>query len=108
MDDNVRYIRWTIVELAWTQEAEDHIARHGVGGGGPPAATVQHVADVLDGRYWRARGRSGTTLVYGRTRGGRSLLVVLAPGRSGAAGVVTARDLTTGERRTLRRRETGR
>lgn len=100
VDDNVRYIRWTIVELAWTREAEDHIARHGV--------DRRDVEDVLDGRYWRARGRSGTTLVYGRTRGGRSLLVVLAPGRGGAAGVVTARDLTAGERRTLRRRETRR
>ncbi|WP_158372448.1 BrnT family toxin [Cellulosimicrobium cellulans] len=100
MDDNVRYIRWTIVELAWTREAEDHIARHGV--------EPRDVEDVLGGRHWRARGRSGTTLVYGRNRGGRSLLVVLAPGRGGAAGVVTARDLTPGERRTLRRREAGR
>ncbi len=98
--DNVRYIRWTIVELAWTRDAEDHIARH--------AVARQDVEDVLGGRYWRARGRSGTALVYGRTRGGRPLLVVLAPGRDGAAAVVTARDLTPAERRALRRKETAR
>jgi hypothetical protein len=98
--DNVRYICWTIVELAWTGDAEDHVARHGV--------VPQDVEDVLGGRYWRARGRSGTALVYGRTRGGRPLLVVLAPGRDGAATVVTARDLTPAERRTLRRKESSR
>lgn len=100
MHDNVRYIKWTIVELAWTRDAEDHVARHGV--------VRRDVEDVLDGRYWRARGRSGTALVYGRTRGGRPLLVVLAPGRDGSAEVVTARDLTAAERRTLRRKETSR
>lgn len=91
MHDNVRYIRWAVVEVTWTQEAEDHIARHRV--------EPHEVHEVLANRFRRERGRGGTTVVLGRTHAGRRLLVVLAPADGGAAAVVTARDQTPTERR---------
>ena len=97
MHDNVRYIRWAVVEVIWTQASEDHIARHGV-----------EPYEVLANRFRRERGRGETTLVTGRTHTGRRLLVVLAPADDGAAAVVTARDLTPSERRLHRRKEPGR
>ena len=97
MCDNVRYIRWAVVEVTWTQEAEDHIARHRV--------EPHEVHEVLANRFRRERGRGDTTLVSGRTHAGRPLLVVLVPADGGAAALVTARDLTPTERRLHRRKE---
>ena len=96
MRDRVRYIFWEAVELIWSEESEEHIARH--------AVTPEEVHEVVAERYARVRGRAGVSLVYGRTRGGRPLLVVLAPTEAGAATVVTARDLTPAERRSVRRK----
>lgn len=100
MHDNVRYIRWAVVEVTWTQESEDHIARHRV--------EPHEVHEVLANRFRRGRGRGGTTVVSGRTHAGRLLLVVLAPTEGGSAAVVTARDLTPTERRLHGRKEPGR
>jgi hypothetical protein len=47
MHDNVRYIRWAVVEVIWTQASEDHIARHGV--------EPYEVHEVLANRFRRAR-----------------------------------------------------
>ena len=85
------------VEIRWTEESEAHIARHNVAPG-----------DVEDVLYTRPRlvapGREETTLVYGTTAEGRFLFVVLAEAMDGRAYVVTARDMTPGERRLFARK----
>ena len=73
-----------------------HIAAHGV--------TLAEVREaILERPYWAAPGREGTILVYGRTYAGRYLLVV-AIDESGAAFIVTARDMTDAEKKTFRRK----
>ncbi len=58
---------------------------------------------ILERPYWAAPGRDGTILVYGRTYAGRFLLVVaIAEGEE--AFVVTARDMTSAEKKTFRRK----
>ncbi len=58
---------------------------------------------ILEHPYWAVPGRDGTILMYGRTFAGRYLLVVtIAEGE--AAFVVTARDMTTAEKKTFRRK----
>lgn len=79
-------------ELGWTEDSEEHIARHGVSPG--EVETVVHTRP-----RWTRPGRAGTDLVYGTTDAGRYLLVVLAPGPDGRWFVVTARDMDTAERR---------
>jgi hypothetical protein len=73
-----------------------HIAAHGV--------TPDEVREaILERPYWTAPGRDSATLVYGRSYAGRYLLVVvLAEGED--AFVVTARDMTDGEKKTFRRK----
>ena len=73
-----------------------HLAAHGV--------TLDEVREaVLERPYWAAPGRDGTVLVYGRICAGRLLLVV-AIAEGGEAFVVTARDMTSAEKKTFRRR----
>ena len=84
-------------EICWTEEAEEHISRHGV--------APDEVEDVLYSRpRHTVRGRENTTLVYGQTADGRRLLVVLAEAMDGCWYVATARDLTSNERRLLDRK----
>lgn len=84
-------------ELWWTDDAEQHIWRHQV--------RPEEVEDVVNTRpRLVARGRAGTELVFGTTTAGRFLLVVLAPRGDGRDSVVTARDMTSSERRQFRRR----
>lgn len=86
-----------LTSIVWSEESEDHIARHGV--------TPEEVQEALYTRpRWLAAGRGGTTLVYAMTDVGRCLLVVIAPALDGDACVVTARDLNHSERRTFRRK----
>ncbi len=84
-------------EIRWTEESEAHIARHGI-----------NAAEVEEAAYTRPRlvapGREGTRLVFGTTSAGRHLLVVLAEAMDGSDYCVTARDMTSQERRTFRRR----
>ncbi|WP_137815439.1 BrnT family toxin [Gandjariella thermophila] len=85
-------------EIRWTDELDEHIwVRHGV--------TPGEVEQVLYTRpRWVATGRDGTTYVYGRRDAGRFLLVVLSEAQTNDYYVVTARDMTDGERRTYRRK----
>lgn len=84
-------------ELAWTESSDEHIARHGVGPG--------EIEDVVNGRpVLVLRGRNGTTELYDTTREGRAVLTVLAPALDGRWYVVTARDMTSTERRAFCRK----
>lgn len=76
----------------------DHIARHGV--------TLEEVREAILVRpYWMCPGKNDSTLIYGRTRAGRYLfVVVVAVDDGGEAFVVTARDMTEREKRTFNRK----
>lgn len=79
-------------EIRWTDDSEDHIARHNV----VPA----EVEDVI---YMRPRliepSEDDTEKVFGRSAAGRYLMVVLAEAEDGRSTVVTARDMNDSERR---------
>jgi uncharacterized protein len=79
----------------WDDENIEHIANHGV----EPfeAETVIANASLI-----RKAGQ-GKYLAYGQTDDGRYLLVVFAPKERDRLRVVTARDMTAGEKRNLRR-----
>jgi hypothetical protein len=83
----------SVRERDWSRE---HIAQHDV--------TLDEVREaILERPYWAAPGRNDTTLVYGRTYAGRYLLVVAIDEGDGAF-IVTARDMTEGEKRTFHRK----
>ncbi|MBI1759426.1 MAG: hypothetical protein HYR62_09415 [Actinobacteria bacterium] len=84
-------------EVRWTDWSEDHIAGH--------AVTPREVEDVLFARpRWCAKGRDGTTLVFGTSTAGRLLLVVTVNEGHGVAFIVTAREMSDQEKRTFRRK----
>jgi uncharacterized DUF497 family protein len=77
----------------WSAE---HIAAHGV--------TLDEVREaILERPYWAVPRRDGSMLIYGRTYVGRHLLVV-AVAEGDEAFIVTARDMTSAEKRTFRRK----
>jgi hypothetical protein len=84
-------------EIRWTEESEEHIARHRVAPG-----------EVEEAIYGRPRlvapGRQGTRVVFGTTATGRYLAVVVAESLDGLDYVVTARQMTDSERRSSRKR----
>ncbi len=95
--DRSRYTQSVLPPVAWTEAAEDHIARHGV--------RPDEVEDVLYGRpRLMAAGRDGSTLVFGTSKAGRYLFVVIGSAPEGGVSVVTARDMTTREKREFRKR----
>jgi uncharacterized protein len=62
-------------EIRWTEESEEHIARHRV--------APDEVEEAIYGRRRLvAPGRQGTRLVFGTTAAGRYLAVVLAESHS--------------------------
>jgi hypothetical protein len=66
--DESRYAGGALPPITWTEESEDHIARHGV--------TPEEVQEALYTRpRWITPGRSETTLVFAMTGAGRCLLV---------------------------------
>ena len=69
-------------------------AKHGV--------SFDEVEDVCYAEHQVRRGREGLYRVFGRTQAGRYLLVVLAGQGAGVWRVVTARDMTSQERRLYR------
>jgi len=80
-------------ESAWSA---DHITAHNV--------TLAEVREaILEHPYWAAPGRAGTILIYRRTYAGRYLLVVTVA-EGDEVFVVTARDMTSSERRTFHRK----
>ena len=84
-------------ELAWSDTSEAHVAKHGV--------TPSEVEEAVNTQpRWEHPGLDGSTLVYGNTDAGRHLLVVLVGSADGRWYVATARDLSTSEMRTFRRK----
>lgn len=76
--------------ITWTDDSEEHIARHNVSPG--------EVEDVLFARpRLKKRGKDGTMLFYGRTRAGRPLFVVTSEHADGGTFIVTARRMTPSE-----------
>ena len=72
----------TLQDNSWS---DSQVAAHGL--------TMGEVREaVFEQPYWSAPGRVGTTLVYGLTRAGRHLLVVMVVEGEKAA-IVTARDM---------------
>ncbi len=85
-----------VTELLWDEANEAHIAGHDV--------TRHEVVEVVFGTdaifAVEDTHRRGRVLVFGATRTGRHLLVVLdEPTMTGSAYVVTARPMTPRERR---------
>jgi uncharacterized DUF497 family protein len=85
-----------LIGLLWDEANEDHIAAHQV--------SRQEVVEVVFGAgavfAVDDSHRRGRLLVFGLTAAGRALLVVLdEPTTTGTAYVVTARPMTTVERR---------
>ena len=83
-------------ELEWDERYLDHIARHRIG---PDEAEA-----VLDNNPLVLRTADGKYLAYGQTDGGRYLLVVFVRKSKLVLRVITARDLTDGEKTQFRRR----
>lgn len=84
--------------IHWSDKSEEHIARHGV--------DAREVEEAVEAPYWTFAGVRGSTILLGKTYGGRHLPVVLVESvrmhRSWY--VAAARDMTTAERRTFKRR----
>jgi hypothetical protein len=81
----------------WTEDAEVHIARHGV--------TPDEVEEALYTRPRRTdQGRSNTAIVWCTTASGRHLMVVVAEAPDGRDFVVTARDMDDDEKQRFRRK----
>jgi len=86
-----------IERISWDQETVDHISNHSV--------SPEEVEEVLfneEAPPLVMRGREGRHLVYGRTAGGRLLLIVWAL-RHRKTKIITARDMNQKERRFYRR-----
>ncbi|HUV93242.1 MAG TPA: hypothetical protein VMX14_00240 [Anaerolineae bacterium] len=77
-------------ELNWDDERLEHIAAHNV--------AIGEVLGVLEGVFWSPKWEGDKRKVYGQTESGRYLLIVVGRRRSGGLWLVTARDMTAGER----------
>ncbi len=88
-----------IKKISWDQETVDHIFNHSV--------SPEEVEEVLfnDGiSPLIMRGKEGKHLAYGKTAGGRSLLVVWAA-KYRKTKIITARDMNKKEKQLYKRRK---
>ena len=86
-----------IEKISWDQETVDHISNHSV--------SPEEVEEVLfneEAPPLVMRGRKGTHLAYGKTGGGRLLLIEWVL-RHRKTRIITARDMNPKERRFYRR-----
>ncbi len=90
-----------IDEILWDDQNEEHIRRHGVW-----PEEVEEVVFDASSTFFRTGGgdRPLRYFALGLTEAGRYLFVVLEPPSRGQAYVVTARDMTDGEKRRFKRR----
>ncbi|MFC1853058.1 BrnT family toxin [candidate division CSSED10-310 bacterium] len=86
----VKYFIWD--RSGWNIE---HIASHDV--------LPEECESVLDGKYRLFRGRGDSHIVLGQTSEARYLLIAIKYLGSGAARVITARDMTKKEIRRYKR-----
>lgn len=79
----------------WDEQNIDHIADHGV----EPFEAEQVIANAVLIR----KADRGKYIAYGQTYAGRYLMVVFARKDQGRLRVVTSRDMTSTEKRNLRK-----
>jgi uncharacterized DUF497 family protein len=83
--------------VTWTEESEDHIARHDV--------YPHEVEEVLFSRpRYERRSRDETTACFGQTDAGRYLVVVICEALDGGTGIVTAREMDDAEKRQFKKK----
>jgi len=88
-----------IEKISWDQETVDHISNRSVS----PEEVEQVLFNNIDVSLIM-RGREGRYLAYGKTNGGRFLLVVWIF-KNRRTKIITARDMTKKERQFYRRRK---
>lgn len=79
----------------WEDENLQHIADHGV--------EPYEAEAVITNAILIRKGGRGKYVAYGQTDGGRYLMVVFAPKEQRRLRVVTARDMTSAEKRHFRK-----
>ncbi len=87
-----------IETISWDQETVDHISRHSVSPEEVEEALFNDVNSPLI-----MRGKEGKYLAYGKTGGGRFLLVVWAA-RHRKTKIITPRDMSKKEKQFYNRR----
>ena len=88
-----------IEKISWDQETVDHISNHLV--------SPEEVEEVLfndEDTPLMMRGRGDKYLAYGKTHGGRLILIVWAA-KYKKTKIITAREMTEKEKRFYRRRK---
>ena len=85
--------------FVWDDDNVEHITRH--------AVAPDEVEEALAGDSVVLRGADNRYLVYGRTENDRWLFAVYVTRPRGLVRVLTARDMTEGEKRLYRRKRRG-
>ena len=88
-----------IERISWDQDTVDHIARHSLSPEAVEEVLFNHVDSPLI-----MRGREARYLAYGKTKGGRLLLVVWFA-RNRKTKIITARDLSKKEKQFYKKRK---
>jgi len=84
-----------IYKLDWDGGNISHIAEHNV--------TKKEVIEACSGKHFALKTKNNRYLIYGRTKGGRYLLVVLTRLGNGFR-AITARDMKSNERKLYNRK----
>ena len=87
-----------IEKISWDQETIDHISNHSVS----PEEVEEVLFNSIDPPLIM-RGKQGRYLAYGKTNGGRLLLVVWAP-KYRKTTIITARDMRKKEKQFYKRK----
>ena len=88
-----------IERISWDEETVDHISKHSVS----PEEVEEALFNEIDSPLIM-RGKEGRYLAYGKTNGGRLLLVVWAS-RYRKTKIITARDMSKKEKQFYKRRK---
>jgi hypothetical protein len=88
-----------IEKISWDEETIDHISKHSVS----PEEVEEALFNEIDSPLIM-RGKEGRYLAYGKTNGGRLLLVVWAS-RYRKTKIITARDMSKKEKQFYKRRK---
>ena len=88
-----------IEKISWDEETIDHISKHSVS----PEEVEEVLFNEIDSPLIM-RGKQGRYLAYGKTNGGRLLLVVWAF-KYRKTKIITARDMSKKEKQFYKRRK---